>query len=98
MIRNFSEEEKIKYVNGFRNSHTPILEYCDKMKINFKDLNQWLREYKNLPKYGVIELKSNTSAKEKAPSIKFESNGIKIELTENYDKDLLAKMMEVIMS
>ena len=91
MIRNYSEDEKIKYVQGFRNSHTPIIDYCNKLNLNYEDFRKWLKEYKDLPKFGVIDLKERTASinnnsiasKEISQNIKIEGKGIKIELAEN---------------
>ena len=104
MVRNYSEDEKIKYVQGFRNSHYPISDYCYKMNLNYEEFKRWLKEYKDLPKFGMIQLQEKVSTvsvvipKETTKGVKFESNGIKIELADGYDKDFLVKIMEVIVT
>ena len=104
MSKTYSEDEKIKFIQGFRSSNIPIIEYCNAMKIECKELNKWMREYKKIPKFGMIELGSKEDTTiadvetEATIGMKFESKGIKIELADNYDKNFLIKIMEVIVT
>ncbi len=115
MIRKYSEEDKIKYVQGFKNCTLPLREYADKMLIDAVELKAWIKEYQELPMFGKInvseliegknvernamhikeEAKSGTP-EHKSESIKFESPTIKIELKENYNKEMLKKLLEVL--
>lgn len=97
----YSEEEKQKYCAGFKKCTLPITDYAEKMNIDVVELKQWLKGYKEPLKYGKINVKELASKevgenKEKATSILFETDEIKIELKENYDKKLLMKIMEKI--
>ncbi len=101
-MKEYSEEEKEKYVRGFKKCTLPLYEYARKMKINPEDLKQWLKKDNGSALFGKIEMKdiieepSSTLAKRTA--IKFESKNIKIELKENYDKELLMNLMEVLIN
>ena len=52
----YSEEEKIKYCRGFKKCTLPLTDYAAKMKIPAEELKQWLKEYKEPPAFGVINL------------------------------------------
>jgi len=56
MIKKYSEEEKLKYVRGFKNSTLTICDYAKKMLIDAEDLKTWLKEYKKLPTFGAIKI------------------------------------------
>lgn len=102
MVRNFTDEEKQKYCKGFKNCTLPISTYADKMKIDVEDLKLWLKDYKEPAPYGKIDasqMMGQTTTpvpSGKTGTIKFESETIKLELKENYDKVFLSKLLEVI--
>ncbi len=101
-MKKFSEEEKEKYVRGFKNCTLPLYDYARKMKINPEDLKQWLKEDDGSALFGKIEMSNivgtPSSTLIKRTAIKFESENIKIELKENYDKALLMNLMEVLIN
>ena len=109
---NLDEEEKLKYVKGFKNCSLTLREYSNKMRLDPIELKEWLKKYDEKSQvFGRIDLervlgtnieneipnkseKSNTT-KSIAP-VKFENATIKIELKENYDKELLKHLIEVL--
>lgn len=101
-MKEITQEEKEKYVRGFKNCTLPLYDYARKMNINSEDLKRCLKEDDGSALFGKIEL----SEIEKAPAtvaptktaMKFESDTIKIELKENFDKALLINIMEVLMN
>ena len=101
-MKAFSEEEKEKYVRGFKKCTLTLHDYAEKMKIDPNDLKQWLKEYSETALFGKIEMSEIKKAEESTPSnktaIKFESENIKIELKVNYDKTLLKNLMEVFIN
>lgn len=101
MIKEVTEAEKEKYVRGFKRCTLTLREYAEKMQINANELKRWLKEDKGEALFGKIEM-SKIKKEEKIPSnktaIKFESETIKIELKENYDKTLLVNLMEVLIN
>lgn len=101
-MKEFSEEEKEKYVRGFKKCTLPLYDYARKMNINSEDLKRWLKEDKGTALFGKIEMSDIVQTPRNATStktaIKFESDTIKIELKENFDKTLLMNMMEVVMN
>lgn len=100
MVKYYDEADKLKYVRGFKNCNLTVLDYCDKMQIRYEDMKEWLKEYKNLPAFGVINIQAQqTTVTPKIKSstpIKFETDTIKIELKSGYDKQLLQQMVEVL--
>ncbi len=89
-MKEITQEEKEKYVRGFKNFTLPLKDYARKMSISSEDLKQWLKEDRGEALFGKIELSEVTKAPVNiAPSktaIKFERDTIKIELKENFDK------------
>ena len=80
----------------------PLYDYASKMKINPEALKQWIKEDDGSALFGKIEmsevLKPPSSTLANKTAIKFESENIKIELKENYDKVLLMNLMEVLIN
>ena len=101
MDKEYSEEEKMKYLRGFKNSNLPPMEYAMKMKIKVSDLRRWIKEYPTLPSFGIIEVPKEEIIEETQINIppktimKIENAYIKLELKENYDKNLLSNIYEV---
>ena len=56
-MKEYSEEEKEKYVRGFKKCTLPLYEYARKMKINPEDLKQWLKKDNGSALFGKIEMK-----------------------------------------
>ena len=43
-MKEITQEEKEKYVRGFKNFTLPLKDYARKMSISSEDLKQWLKE------------------------------------------------------
>lgn len=68
------------------------------MEIESDKLKEWLKEYKELPAFGVIDLTpplDQGCVQNKTRGMKFENDKIKIELKDGYEKEQLLKLMEV---
>ena len=113
MVQNYSEEDKMKYVRGFKNCTLTPMEYANKMQIRVSDLRHWLKEYPNLPGFGTIQInhvvaEASVEALVPAPVVstpevtpktilQFDNGTIKIEIKENYSKELLSSLTEVFL-
>ena len=101
-MKEVTQEEKEKYVRGFKNCTLPLYDYAKKMNISPEDLKQWLKDDRGEALFGKIELsevvKPPVNIIPAKTAIKFEGDTIKIELKENFDKELLMNMMEVFMN
>lgn len=99
MAREYTEDEKTKYCRGFKNSTLPITDYAEKMELDVENLKAWLKDYKEPLPYGAITL-SNLLEQPKEKTIKtsfrFETDGIKVEIAENHDKELLNKVLDLL--
>lgn len=112
MIRKiYSEDEKAKYVAGFKKCTLTLRDYAEKMQINHEDLRRWLKENTDSINFGKINVsdlvtKSTFTPSSKAANfsnstlsktvIKFECDTIKLELKENYDRAFLSNLLEVL--
>ena len=96
--KRYDESEKKKYVEGFKNSTYTLGEYARRNNLPTGKLKDWLKEDRDT-KFGTISLQPFASSKTVAEKqdIKFECENIKIELKANFDKDLLKKIMEVLL-
>lgn len=96
--KRYDENEKKKYVEGFKNSTYTLGEYARRNNLPIGQLKDWLKEDRNT-KFGAIDLQpfvfSSTATGKQ--DIKFECENIKIELKANFDKDLLRKITEVLL-
>ncbi len=99
MIKQYTKEDQQKYCAGFKKCTLPITDYAEKMNINVEDLKKWLKEYKEPLPYGAINL-TKLIEQPKEPTkgiyVKFTTDAINVELKENYDKDLLKKILELL--
>ena len=117
----YSEEEKLKFVRGFRKCTLPVYDYAKKMQIEESDLREWLKEYKGLSAFGAIHINSQVVSTPEVAETKiteepkimttmnitsnigvpktilsFENETIKIEIKENYNKELLTSLIGVV--
>ena len=92
-------KEKQAYVEEFKNSGENILTYASKNGIPESTLRGWLKEDKELM-FGAIELKPSIPPLPKVnkSSTIFATENIRIELKENFDKDLFRKIVEVLIN
>ena len=98
-MRKYSEEEKLKYCQGFKKCTMPITEYAVKMKIPPEELKHWLKEYKEPPAFGAIKLSEvfkETTTNKIQPKFKISTETIKIEILENYERDMLKKIIDLM--
>ena len=97
-MREYTEADKAKYCRGFKNCTLPITDYAEKMGIPVEELKVWLKEYKEPLQYGAINLASmfeqqnDSSAK---ANFKINTDSIKIEILEGYDRNVLKKILEL---
>ena len=98
-MQKYSEDDKIKYCQGFKKCSLPLSEYATKMKIPSEGLKQWLKEYKEPPAFGAITLtdvfKETTTDKENT-KFKIDTETVKIEILENCEKDMLKKIIDLM--
>ena len=101
----YSEEDKIKYVRGFRNCTLTMYDYAEKMGIPGEEFRGWLKKYKELPSFGMIELnlttdnevmQTGTSSDEIKTIMAFDNGTIKLELKENFSRELLKNLVEAL--
>ena len=98
-MKEYSETEKTKYCQGFKKCTLPITEYATKMQIPVEGLKQWLKEYKEPAAYGAIDITSlyeQPSNKNTKVNFQYNTDAIKIEIAENYDKNILKKILDLM--
>ena len=98
-MKEYSEEDKLKYCQGFKKCTLPLSEYATKMKIPSEELKQWLKEYRKPPAYGEINLSEifkETNKNQAKSKFKINTETIKIEILENYEKDMLNKIIDLM--
>jgi transposase-like protein len=98
-IRTYEKEEKQAYVEDYKNSGERLGRYALEKGIPESTLRGWLKEDQDLT-FGAIEIKpSNTPLPRvaKSPTV-FATENIRIELKENFDKELLKKIVEVLIN
>ena len=115
MSKKYSELDKIKYVRAFNSCTLPMYDYARKMGIPGDEFREWLKEYKNLPAFGTIQLNVTQSKATPAELIpvketvvapvltteaktimNFNNGTIKLELKENFNKELLQTLVEAL--
>ena len=98
-MREYSEEDKAKYCRGFKNCTLPITDYAEKMDIPVEGLKQWLKEYKEPAPFGAIDVASifeQPKTQNVVTNFKFNTDSINIEIAEDYDKNVLKKILELL--
>ena len=104
--KEYSKEEKIAFVEDYKESGMSVATYAREKGIPSTTLRGWLRLERALA-FGEIDLKpqfnetSNTLPKTTLPVKKtmiFAKDDIRIELKEGFDKELLKKIVEVLIS
>lgn len=97
-VRTYEKEEKQAYVEDFKQSGETMTRYAMEKGIPKTTLSDWLKEDKNLT-FGAIEIKPSTvplPRVTKSATI-FATENIRIELKENFNKELLKQIVEVLM-
>ena len=95
----YEKEERIAYVEEFKSSGETIGRYALEKGIPESTLRGWLKEDKDLS-FGAIEIKPGNAIPPKgikAPTV-FVSDKIRIELKENFNKELLRNIVEVLIN
>ena len=97
-MKEYSEADKAKYCRGFKKCTLPITDYAEKMGIPVEELKIWLKEYKEPLPYGAINIASlfeQQNDNSTKASFKFNTETIKIEIAEGYDRNVLKKILEL---
>lgn len=102
-MRVYDEEEKREYVQEFIDSGKSIYSFAKEKGIPQTTFKGWIRQY-NDAMFGKIDLRETREANTtpiqrpiKNTTI-FSCENIRIELKENYNKELLKKIMEVLIN
>ena len=100
MIRTYSEDEKIEYVEEFKKRDVSQSEFCREKSIPESTFRGWLQQEKNMT-FGEINLKSHEETRMqetvKRPMI-FSGDNIRIELREGFNKEFLRNIVEVMIN
>ena len=100
MAREYCEEEKLAYIEEYKNSGLSIAQFAREKQIPASTLSSWLRLNQAMT-FGEINLTQTTSITKTATivpkkPIVFVSDNIKIELREGFNKDFLSRIVEVL--
>ena len=98
-IRTYEKKEKQAYVEDFKNSGETIGRYALEHGIPETTLRGWIKEDKELA-FGAIEIKPSSIPLPRITksATVFATENIRIELKENYNKELLRKIVEVLIN
>lgn len=98
-VRTYEKEEKQAYVEDYKNSGESLARYALEKGLPETTLRGWIKEDKELT-FGAIEIKPSSSPLPKISksATVFATENIRIELKENYDKELLRKIIEVLIN
>ncbi len=93
----YEKEEKKAIIEEYKNSGETIGRYALEKGIPKTTLKSWLKEDRNLS-FGAIELKPSSIPLPRVAksATVFATDTIRIELKENFDKELLKKIVEVL--
>ena len=97
MARNYSEKEKIEYLDRFKVSGKSKTIYARENGIPEATFRAWIKE-QQYGMFGAVEINQQEQASQKqlVKSIIFCNENIRIELKEGYDKEYLKRIVEVI--
>ena len=97
MIRNYSEEEKISYVEAYKQSGVSINQFAEENNIPSSTLRGWLDKEQEFG-FGELSLKPRQQDIPKAvkKTSVFANETVRIELKEGFDRDFVLKMVEVM--
>lgn len=98
MARNYSDDEKQLHLDQYKVSGKSKAEYARDNDIPETTFRTWVKEI-NYSDFGVLETEENNKDVVKVirPVI-FTNENIRIELRDGYDKDLLKKIIEVLVN
>ncbi len=95
MRTSYTEEEKEEYIEMFRNSGESLTDFCKEHQIPNSTFRGWLKIDEEHG-FGVISVTSKSIPKKTIVS--FSTDTIRIELKENFDKDMFRKVVEVLIN
>lgn len=95
MRTNYTEEEKEQYVELFKNSGETITNFCKEYELPCSTLRGWLKTDEDQI-FGAVSIGQKVPPKKTI--ISFSTDTIKIELKENFDKDMFRKVIEVLIN
>lgn len=98
MSRNYNEEEKRDYLDGFKVSGKSKTEYARENGIPEATFRAWVKE-EQYGAFGSIDINEPVSQPRLRESVKpiiFCDTNIRIELREGYNKEYLKQIIEVI--
>lgn len=95
----YSTREKLNFLEEFKNSNLSIEEYAEQRAIPETTLKKWLKEERELA-FGAINVNPSKPYIPKnidGPMV-FVCENIRIELKENFNKEFLKKIVEVLIN
>ncbi len=98
-VKTYGREEKQAYIEDYKNSGESLGRYALEKGIPESTLRGWLKEDRELT-FGAIEIKGTNSPLPRVTksATVFATENIRIELKENFDKELLKKIVEVLLN
>jgi transposase-like protein len=98
-VRTYSKEEKQAYLEDYKNSGESLSRYALENDIPKTTLRGWMKEDRDLT-FGAIEIKSSSTPLPRVAksATVFATENIRIELKENFDKELLKKIVGVLIN
>lgn len=102
MAREYDAEERIAYLEEYKNSGLNAAQFAREKQIPASTLRNWISLDQSMS-FGEINLSQTTSITKtativpKKPTV-FVSDNIKIELREGYNKDFLRRIVEVLVN
>ena len=99
MAKVYSEEEKMQYVEDFRNSGMSQNQFSEETGIPKTTLGGWLKEDEQ---FGFGEISIKPKNQEIPRAVKkmavFANETVRIELKEGFNKDFVLKIVEVLVN
>lgn len=98
MAKNYSEEEKRKYLDAFRVSGKTKTAYARENNIPEATFRAWTKD-EEYQTFGAIRINNEAAPiPTKKQSTIFSSEDIRIELKEGFNKEFLRKVVEVLIN
>jgi len=99
MSRKYQEDDIRIMLEKFKISNSSIGEFATEENIPESTLRDWIKKQSQQIKFGEIQLKeTSTKIVISRPNTIFVSENIRIELKENYDKELLKNILGVLLN
>ena len=97
MSKVYEEEEKRMYLDAFNVSGKTKTAFARENNIPEATFRAWIKEDEYLT-FGAIQLNNAQSIRNKKQSTIFSCENIRIELKEGFDKEILRKIVEVLIN